>query len=67
MQYKILRLNDVEKMTTFSRSTIYRLMKEGKFPKSINIAPNSVVWQEADIEKYITNCITKSRADLVFK
>ena len=36
-----------------STATIYRWIKQGHFPKSIQIGPNSVVWRASDIERFI--------------
>jgi len=51
----LLKINDVTDSTTISRSTIYRLMKEGKFPPPIKIAKNSNRWRASDIENWKAN------------
>mgnify|MGYP001445891701 CR=1 FL=1 len=51
--YQFLRRPKVEEMTTLSRNKIYSLMKEGKFPKSIAIAPKVVVWVKKEVEEWI--------------
>ena len=53
--HTLLRRKQVEEMTTLSRSTIYDLMKKGQFPKSIALAPKTIVWRKIDIEKWIRN------------
>lgn len=50
---QILKRREVEAMTTLSRSTIYRLMNDGKFPASIRLSANSVGWLESDVEQWI--------------
>jgi prophage regulatory protein len=57
MSMKILKLNDVKKLTTFSVSTIYRLASEGKFPKPIKLAERSSGWLEKEVLDYINNRI----------
>ena len=57
MSMKILKLNDVKKLTTFSVSTIYRLASEGKFPKPIKLAERSSGWLEREVLDYINNRI----------
>ena len=57
MSMKILKLNDVKKLTTFSVSTIYRLASEGKFPKPIKLAERSSGWLEKEVLDYIYNRI----------
>jgi prophage regulatory protein len=50
---QILKRREVEAMTTLSRSTIYRLMKNKAFPASIRLSANSVGWLESDVEQWI--------------
>ena len=53
MQAKILRRKDVETMIGLSRSTIYKLMSQGTFPKAIRLGPRAVGWRLSDIEVWI--------------
>ena len=41
---RILRRNDVQKMTGLSRSTIYRWSSNGSFPKPAKLGPRAVGW-----------------------
>lgn len=50
---KVLRLRDVTNTSGLSRSSIYRLMKLGLFPKSIKIGITAVGWMESDIEHFL--------------
>ena len=54
---RFYRLKDVIRVTSLSRSTIYRYMDEGLFPKQIEIAPKIVVWIESDIQKWMSEKI----------
>ena len=54
---RFYRLKDVIRVTTLSRSTIYRYMYEGLFPKQIEIAPRIVVWLESDVQKWMSEKI----------
>ena len=58
---QFLRRPKVEEITTLSRNKIYTLMKEGKFPKSISIAPKVVVWVKKEVEEWIDTQIRTSR------
>lgn len=40
-------------MTGLSRSTIYAMMTEGAFPKSIKLGKRAVGWREADIAEWL--------------
>jgi len=53
-QNQILRRKQVEELTSLSRSSIYRLMDKGLFPKSKGIlGGNIVVWWRSEIEDWI--------------
>ena len=60
MQAKILRRKDVEKMVGLSRSTIYKLMNQGSFPKAIRLGPRAVGWRISDIENWINQQAARS-------
>ncbi|MCL7404909.1 AlpA family phage regulatory protein [Paradonghicola geojensis] len=47
------RLPSVVQRTTLSRSHLYALMKEGKFPKPIKLGARSVGWRVEDVEAWI--------------
>jgi prophage regulatory protein len=57
MSNKIIKLTDVQNITTFSRSTIYRLISQGKFPKQIKLSERSAGWIEQEVLDYLDNCI----------
>jgi len=64
MKYpNIIKLYKVQKLTTFSRSTIYRLIAEGKFPKQIKLAERSSGWVEQEVIDYLENCIEDRNVD----
>ena len=50
---QLLRLPEVMERTRLSRSTLYRLMAEGCFPGKIKIGQSAVVWDAADLDKWI--------------
>ena len=49
----ILRRKQVEKRTGLSRSTIYLRIKEGTFPRPINLGVRAVGWLENEIEAWL--------------
>jgi prophage regulatory protein len=50
----ILRRRHVEQRTGLSRSTLYQYMKDGAFPKPVQLGLRAVGWLESDISKWIT-------------
>lgn len=55
--YKIIRLPDVVKSTGLARSTIYKKISLGEFPKSISLGTTSVGWLESDVQQWIESRI----------
>ena len=53
MPNKIIKLPKVMEMTTFCRTTIYRLIEQGKFPKQIKLAERSSGWLESEVLDYL--------------
>ena len=54
MNYRIVRLKDVQRMTGLSRSTIYAQIAKGNFPKHIClIGARSVGWHESAVIQWI--------------
>ena len=45
----------LEKLFKVSPATIYRWIKEGRFPKPIHLGANMVRWKASDIEVCITD------------
>jgi len=58
----IIKLPEVKVITTFSRSTIYRLIALGKFPKQIKLAERSSGWIKQEVEDYLENKINDREA-----
>ena len=50
---QIYRIKNVIKVTGLSRSTIYRLMEQGKFPKPIKLSQRIIGFLEEDIDQWI--------------
>lgn len=59
---RVLRIRAAKDWTGLSRSTIYAMMKDGKFPKSISLGARAVGWIEADIQGWIDSRISASKA-----
>jgi prophage regulatory protein len=58
MPNTIIKLDEVKRRTTFSGSTIYRLMSQEKFPKQVKLAERSCGWVESEIEEYLNSRIS---------
>ena len=50
---RLLTSKQLTDETGISRSTIYRLLQNGAFPKPIHIGPRGVRWLELDIKAWL--------------
>lgn len=49
IQDRLVRFKGVAQMIPFSRSTINRWEKEGKFPKRVQLGSQAVAWRHSDL------------------
>ena len=61
----LLRRPQVQGRTGLSCATIYKLMAEDKFPKSIPLFGRTVAWSSADIDQWINERIAEARKEEV--
>ncbi len=50
---RLLHRAEVEERTGLSRSAIYRLMREEKFPAPIRIGSRAVRWSQSELNEFI--------------
>ena len=61
MNDMLLRRQEVERIVGLSRSSVYRMMQSGDFPRSVRISPGAVKWRASDIKAWLeTRPVTKS-------
>lgn len=51
----LLRRPEVSARTGLSRTTIYRLVREGRFPAPRQLGPRSVAWLEAELTAWVAS------------
>jgi prophage regulatory protein len=61
IQDRIIRLPQVKDLTGLGRSSIYLGIKEGRFPRHINLGGRSVGWLESEIRQWIADRVNASR------
>lgn len=52
---RLLKLKHVQALTTLSKTSIYNMMGEGTFPKSVRLGPKAVAWREDDVVDWINS------------
>jgi len=50
---RFLREPEVGQITGLSRTTRWRLERDGRFPKRRQISPNAVAWLASDVEEWM--------------
>jgi len=50
---RFLRLQTVLNRTGLSRTTMYRMMRDGSFPENVQLGPRCVGWRESAIESWM--------------
>lgn len=51
---RVLRRGDLKAATGLSPSSIYRLIKEGKFPAAVPLGAKAVGWLRTDVENWLS-------------
>jgi prophage regulatory protein len=60
---RIMRLPEVKAASGLSRTTIYDLMKDGRFPKGHRIAgTNATGWDSLEVEAWVARQLGKAAA-----
>ena len=55
MEQMILRRREVEQQTQLSKSTLYRKVNSGTFPRPIKLGERAVGWRRKDIEDWFAS------------
>jgi len=61
MEPFFLRINDVTKITSISRSSIYRMINEGDFPVQIPIGNRQVRWSRQEVLDWCDKKLTTAK------
>lgn len=57
---RLIRRKEVQAKTGLGASSIYAMMKQGKFPKAIPLSERRVAWIESDVDQWIAERIVQS-------
>jgi prophage regulatory protein len=59
---RLLRFPSVQQRVPYSHSTIYLLIKEGRFPKPVFLGGRAVAWRESEIDQWIAGLSSEACA-----
>ena len=54
-EFQFYRVNDLTKILSVSRASIYNWLNKGTFPKPIKISDSVNVWRASDIQKWVND------------
>ena len=52
---RLIRIREVQEITSLSRSTIYHKVEQGSFPEQVRLGPNIVAWYLSDVLEWVRN------------
>lgn len=58
-QLKLIRLKEVMQLTGLSRSSVYKHMQAGSFPKQVSLGERSVAWVESEVLCWVNQRISE--------
>ena len=61
MSSRILKAKEVAERVSISTSQVYRLARDGRFPKPVKITENRSGWLETEVDQWIDECVRRSR------
>jgi prophage regulatory protein len=50
---RLIRIKEVTHKVGIAKSTVWHMVKEGKFPKPKKLSPRVTVWMEAKVDEFI--------------
>tara|TARA_E500000305_G_C3906850_1_gene181428 strand:- start:424 stop:639 length:216 start_codon:yes stop_codon:yes gene_type:complete len=51
---RLIRIKEVQHRVGLGRSTIYRWMAQGKFPRPVQLGGHAVAWTEDQLDEWIS-------------
>ncbi|BDM66085.1 DNA-binding protein [Shewanella sp. NFH-SH190041] len=59
---RLMKLKEVMYITGLPKSTVYKYMNDGNFPKPVSLGERNVAWVESEIEDWIMEKIEQRDA-----
>ena len=47
-----IKINELSELVKLSIPSIYRLQREGRFPRSVKIGHRAVAWRKSEVEEW---------------
>lgn len=66
MQERLIRLNEVMRITGLSRSRVYQYISEDKFPDNVSLGGRSVAWVESEVYRWVDSVIGRRDVNTLY-
>lgn len=63
MSKSFIRLPEAMTRTGYSRSGLYKLISQGRFPKPVKIGTRAIAFIESEVDEWISQRIAESRGE----
>ncbi|WP_071926067.1 helix-turn-helix transcriptional regulator [Serratia fonticola] len=63
MPKSFIRLPEAMTRTGYSRSGLYKLISQGRFPKPVKIGTRAIAFIESEVDEWISQRIAESRGE----
>ena len=63
---RIIRLSEVLSSTGLARSTVYKYVASGSFPKPVSLGDRAVGWVESEVQEWVLARIAERDQAVVF-
>ena len=60
---RLIRRKEVQDKVGLGASSIYAMMKQGKFPQCLNLSERRVAWIESEIDQWVSERIASHRGE----
>lgn len=60
---RLIPLNDVQARVPYSRVQLWRLERQGNFPRRVKLGANRIAWVEAEIDDWIADRLAQREQD----
>lgn len=50
---RLLSIQEVKATTSLGKTSIYELIRSGKFPRAVRLSVNRVAWRASDVQGWI--------------
>ncbi|MAC35039.1 MULTISPECIES: AlpA family transcriptional regulator [Idiomarina] len=62
---RFLRINEVRERIGLGRTSIYKMVNEGTFPKPVRVLGKKVAWVDSEVDEWMLERIAEQRDEVI--